>query len=466
MRRLVVGVIGSVSALGVAVASCSGNSPLQEGAEPLDASASDAAFEPIADATTADTQTDVAAGSRDAGADNEVPLVNTCGDGGVVATEVWLADPHLCLTVFADSDVVAAPRQMAFASNGDLFVMRPSFVQVLFDTNHDGAITPDESSLYAQPSTGITHGLAFSPDGSFLYASSDTTVVRWAYKPGDRVATASQEIVVHDMPANGHFTRTLVFDAQGRLYVNVGSAGDLDQGPDLASLRAQVRRFTIPKTLPVEGIAYDAGEVFASGLRNEVGLTFDSKGRMWGVENGSDGSYMPSVTTADNPAEKINRLDAPGARFYGYPDCWTEYGFDGGLGRGTQWAYLTGVRTDTWCRDPANVQGPAFAMQGHWAPLGIAEYTGGSLPWSGDLFIASHGSNARVPAVGRLIARAHLVGEKVMSVTPVVSHLADGGLDEGGWTARPVDIRTGPDGALYFSDDSGYRIFRLGYRPQ
>lgn len=50
-------------------------------------------------------------------------------------------------------------------------------------------------------------------------------------------------------------------------------------------------------------------------------------------------------------------------------------------------------------------------------------------------------------------------------ITPIVGHLADGGLELGTWDARPVDVRTGPDGALYFSDDFGTRIFRLGYKP-
>jgi glucose/arabinose dehydrogenase len=29
---------------------------------------------------------------------------------------------------------------------------------------------------------------------------------------------------------------------------------------------------------------------------------------------------------------------------------------------------------------------------------------------------------------------------------------------------RPVDVATGPDGALYISDDSGGTVFRLTYR--
>lgn len=414
------------------------------------------------------TVSDVAPGAdaADAGIDAPVPLVDTCGDAGVPA-DTWVADPHLCVTVLADYRAVSAPRQLAFAPNGDLFVgTGVGLIFVLADKNKDGVIDPDDGeALQFTNAVPLTHGVAFSPDGAFVYASSASTIYRWPYKSGDRVATAPEEIVVDGMPEGGHFSRTLAFDAAGRLYVNVGSAGDVDLDPQDLALRSQVRRFTIPATLPAGGLAYAAGDVYASGLRNEVGLAFDSKGRMWGVENGSDGSYLP-VQSQDNPAEELNRLDAPGTRFFGYPPCWTEFGFDGGMGKGTQWAMaLPEPKTDAWCRDKSNVQPPAAAMPAHWAPLGVTEYAAGSLPWKGDLFITSHGSSGRVPPVGRLIARAHVVGDAVTTVTPIIGHLVDGGLEEGTWDARPVDIRVGPDGALYFSDDHLARVYRVGYRP-
>ena len=403
--------------------------------------------------------------ASDAAVDVEasVPLVDTCfAEAGAVPT-AWTSDPHLCLTVYAEA--ITGARQMAFAPNGDMFVEAGGTVVALVDANGDHVVSAAETFMFEGESLGLTGGVAIDPSGAFVYASSATTILRWPYKAGDHIASAVSEVVVRDMPDQGHFSRTLVFDAQSRLHVNVGSEGDVDTDPTLNATRAQVRRFTLPGAIPAGGIAYSAGEVFAYGLRNEVGLAFDSKGRMWGVENGSDGTYMPSVGQ-DNPAEEINRLDAPGVHFFGYPDCWTEYGFDGGGGKGTQWAYLTpDAKTDAFCRNPANVQPPAGAMPGHWAALGVTEVSGGSLPWPGDLLVTAHGSYYRDPAVGRLVAHAHLVGDKVASVEPIVGHLVDGGLEQGTWDARPVDIRMGPDHAAYFSDDYSSRIFRLGYRP-
>lgn len=420
---------------------------------------------PPTDATAADARG--GDGGGDAG-DATAPLVSSCKGKGTV-TGVWLADPHLCLELFASG--LPAARQMAFAPNGDLFVeYGGGSIAVLFDYNGDGEIAGPEKQVFAT-APGLSHGVAFSPDGAWLYASSDTTIWRWAYKKGDLVASGAPEVVVKNMPAAGHHTRTLVFDAQGRLYVNVGSAGNVDESG--LDERALVRRFGIPNPIPAGGMDYAVGEIFASGLRNEVGLAFDPQGRLWGVENGLDGLTDDELGAIanENPAEEINRLDGPGARFYGFPWCWTEFSIpDGGMGPGTQWR-LDGIsmpnrKTDAWCRDTMNVHPPAFAMQAHAAPLGITYYGGRSLPWKGDLFVAQHGSSYRTPPVGRLVGRAHLVGDTIQSFEPVVGKDdGAGNLEQGTWDARPVDVREGPDGALYFSDDLGGRVFRLGWRP-
>lgn len=463
--RLVLGAVLMVGAATVvALASCGDGSPSDDPvpeAGPVDA--------PRDGAAPADARGDSAL-ADDAALDAGAPLVNTCGDAAAAVPDVWLADPRLCLTVFSRDLPVA--RQLAFAPNGDLFVQAAGKVKTLVDADKDGFVSEAEMTAFADSIEGapeLNHGLAFSPDNAFVYASNALTIYRWSYKSGDRVANGPAEVVVRGIPDGGHTSRTLVFDKQGRLYVNVGSSVDIEQDPAIIALRSQVRRFVLPAVLPAGGIDYATGEAFAPGLRNEVGLTFDSKGRMWGVENGSDGISLPAYgdLTPDNPAEEINRLDAPGVRFFGYPLCWTSFAIDGGPPAGTQWAYLgyPNQQTDVWCRDAKNVQAPAAAMQGHWAPLGIAEYTGGSLPWKGDLFVTSHGSSFRSPAKGRLVARAHLVGDTIQSVVPIVGHGVDGGLEQGTWDARPVDIRTGPDGAIYFSDDFGHRVFRLGYRP-
>ncbi|WP_394836837.1 PQQ-dependent sugar dehydrogenase [Pendulispora rubella] len=394
--------------------------------------------------------------------DNEAALANCTGSSPY---DAWVADPKLCVYVYATG--LGGARQIAFAPNGDLFVNNGS-VTVLWDDNKNGQSDSNEKGTFATAS-GLNHGIAFSRDAKFLYASSGSTIYRWAYN-GSRTATGSAQVVVKNIPTGGHSARTLVFDSTGRLYVNVGSNANVDTSQQLLDTRAQVRRFAIPASIPSGGIDYSAGEVVAKGLRNENGLAFDSQDRLWGVENGRDNLNDPDFggdIHNENPAEKINLLDGSGSKFYGYPYCYTEYKIAGGKGPGTQWADQTFShnRNDAWCQNPANVHPPAFAMQGHWAPLGLIQYTGSSLPYANDLIIAVHGSWNRSPATGRLLAQAHFENGKIVSVKPIVGQKnASGGLQQGTWDARPVDVRQGPDGAVYFSDDSGGRVFKVGYR--
>jgi glucose/arabinose dehydrogenase len=402
------------------------------------------------------------------GVDASPPLPEKCM--GNAYSGAYLADPKLCLALYAQD--LAGARQLAFAPNGDLFVSAGGQLKVLHDTNGDLTIDDGEAETFT--TAAGNHAVVFAPDGRYVYASSDSAVYRWAYASGDRKASGAAEVVIKNLPPGGHSTRTLLFDGQGRLYVSIGSAENVDKEPSWPT-RAMIRRYSLA-SVPAGGIDSSTGEVFASGLRNEVGLHLDSKGRFWGVENGRDNLTDPALgnITNDNPAEELNRFDvnAPG-KFYGYPFCWSEGIVDAGArGKGAAWPDLTNEvdpakrKSAEYCRDAASVVPPAFAMPAHWAPLGVIEYTGGVLPWRGDLIIAAHGSWNRNPQTGRVIARAHLNADgSVASVDPMVGESdGAGGLRQGTWDARPVDVRQGPDEALYVSDDNGGRVFRLSYR--
>lgn len=378
--------------------------------------------------------------------------------------EAWVSDPGYHVTVFAGS--LGHARQMAFAANGDLFINNGD-VTVVFDDDHSGASSDAERATFAT-APGLNHGLALSPDGGFVYASSSTTVYRWRYTAGARRAAGSAEVVVSGIPDGGHVTRTLVFDSHGRLYVSVGSATNVDVDPEMVRTRAQIRRFALPDPLPAGGIDYAAGEVVASGMRNEVGLYMDARDRIWGVENGRDTLSDGGTDIHNgNPGEEVNLVDGSGATYYGYSACYSEFQRSGGLGAGTQWADTTldAPRTDAWCRDPANVHPPVFAMPAHWAPLGIVEYQGSQLPIGHDLIVAAHGSWNSDHPVGRVIARLHRSGDAITSSEVIVGERGpDGALREGQWNVRPVDVREAADGALYFSDDLGGQVLKITYR--
>lgn len=123
----------------------------------------------------------------------------------------------------------------------------------------DNDLVADELiPLASAPS--LNHGL--SVHGEYIYASSSSTVYRWdasviaAAQGQDSLESyvqqseLSKEIVIRDMndlpcedcgAPQGHSTRTLVFDDEGRLYISIGSVSNVDED----SYRAKIRRFTL-----------------------------------------------------------------------------------------------------------------------------------------------------------------------------------------------------------------------------
>ena len=402
---------------------------------------------------------------KDAGGQPAKPS-HTCF--GTKPLDAYLADPKLCAYVFAEG--LGSARQLAFAPNGDLFVNNGD-ITVLWDDNGDGSSGDKERRVFAE-APGLNHGIAFSPDNRFVYASSGTTVYRFAYASGQRSAAGSREVVLSGIPTGGHSTRTLAFDSKGLLYVSIGSAGNVDKAPADIELRSQIRRYELPAELPQGGWKYPGpGELIATGMRNEAGIFLDEQDRLWGVENGRDNlkdEDLGGDIHNDNPGEEINLVDGQGSKFYGYPSCFSEHTLSRGKGPGTQWAdeSLSGElrKTDAFCSDPNQVHPPVYVMPAHWAPLGIILYRGQALPYAGDLIIGAHGSWNRDSATGRVVARAKLDGARVTDLQVILGQKDDkGALRQGSWNVRPVDVRQGPDDAIYISDDQGGRIIKLGY---
>jgi glucose/arabinose dehydrogenase len=387
--------------------------------------------------------------------------------------DAYLADPHYCMITFATG--VTGARQLAVAPNGDIFVGGNNQITVLYDTNSDGVSDATERSMFAAVPGG-NHGLAIT--ATHVYASSQTTVYRWPYAAGDRVATGAMETVVNGIPSGGHSTRTLLVDAQDRLYVSIGSGSNVDApaDPDTPPAeRALIRRYSLA-SIPAGGYAVSGGEVFAYGLRNEVGLSLDSRGRLWGVENGRDNLMVGGDIHYDNPAEEVNLFDVdkPG-RDYGYPFCWSEgIWMDTTMAKGPGTQHLDpdqpGAFTEAKCQDRNAVVPPAFALGAHLAPLDIVEYRGGGYPgdMQGDLFVTSHGSwNREIAQVGMIIIRLKMGANGPTEAQNFLGKkIADtGAISQGNWGIRPVSIRVDKAGLLTFSDDAAGTVNKIGYKP-
>ena len=403
-------------------------------------------------------------------------------------------------TVFASG--LQTPRGMLVAPSGDILVVERGVsaaekcVTVVYDDADGSGSSPGRLQCVAS-APGLNHGLAMH--NGYLFASSDTSVFRWKWQ--ERRMLGDRTTVVHsiaygadgsDLGANGgHKTRTLAFDKGGRLYISVGSFGNVDDD----SHRSRVRVFDGLAEADTVATSFNSGQVWADGLRNEVGLAFDAHGVLWGVENGADNLNRADVggdVHNDNPGEELNRLASPGA-YYGYPRCWSEFRLPSQHARGerTQWAWPSFLpdTTDQWCRDEANVVPPALVMQAHTAPLGITFFgappphlgeraarcadggtdsvrdVGGALPcsWRGDAFVAQHGSWNREPPVGYALVRLPFDAEGAPTgeIEPIVRHAGS----DAKWPSglRPVDVRFDLNGRLLFTSDATGEIVRLTY---
>jgi glucose/arabinose dehydrogenase len=268
------------------------------------------------------------------------------------------------------------------------------------------------------------HGLAFDPKHPrMLYVAQEDKITRWDSSSQDN---PSEKIA--DLPSGGrHFTRSLAFGPNGRLYVSIGSTCD-------------VCREKNPENGSIISMNPDGSDrrMEATGLRNAVFLQFISVGPgsfLYATEMGRDylGDHLPP--------DEINDISTDGkVRDYGWPIC---YG---------QRVHDIAFDKNQYVRDPcADTYAPEIELPAHVAPLGLAQLPDDSL------LVAYHGSwNSSVP-----------VGYKVVRLTlpafgPVQSEdFLTGFLKDGSALGRPVDVLPMPDGSVLVSDDKAGAIWRV-----
>ena len=207
-----------------------------------------------------------------------------------------------CPFVFAEID--GEPRGLFIDKEGDRDIIlvvdreKQRVVSLTYEDDEDGEITVDKREVLQTDEVGINHGIVVN--GGWLYLSSSSEVWKWKYEEGN--VSGERVLVVQGIPDDGHTTRTLVF-YQGDLLVQVGSFDNVDRDPSRAMIR-------VVENGDGEELEWDDLPVFAEGLRNTVGLKVDTKGRLWGVENGRDELNVPGVGDVhqNNPCEELNLI--------------------------------------------------------------------------------------------------------------------------------------------------------------
>ena len=335
--------------------------------------------------------------------------------------------------VFAEN--LKAPRQVRRAPNGDLFVMEQAAGQItILRGNKNGKV--ETTSVYA---TGLTtnFGINFYPSGpnpQWVYVGNTGSVVRFPYKNGDLKASGPPQTIVPDLsPGGNHSTRDVVFSKDGtKMLVAVGSADNVSDTRPVQDRRANVLEYT-PEGKFVK--------IYASGIRNPVGLGINpTTGELWVSVNERD-------MLGDNLVpDYITSVKEDG--FYGWP-----------------WFYI-GKHEDPRAKmeRPADktadrVIVPDVLLQAHSASLGLTFYDGTMFPaeYRGDLFAAEHGSWNRSTPSGHELVRVPLTKGKSNGVYEDFMTFPGG---DSTW-GRPVGVVTGSDGALYVTDDTGNKVWRI-----
>jgi glucose/arabinose dehydrogenase len=277
------------------------------------------------------------------------------------------------------------------------------------------------------------HGLAFYQTNgtTYLYVAEMTRVVRFPYQPGQTQAGA-KEVIVTGLPGGGnHVTRSIAFGKDGKMYVSVGSSCNVCEEGD--SRRAAVLQFNPDGS---------GGRIYASGLRNGVGLIVHPyTGEIWETENSRD-------LLGDNmPPDEINIIQD--GKHYGWPYCISNGVWDSDFNR----------RNQAFCDTTLK---PALPMQAHSAPLGISIYTGQQFPaeYQGDAFVGFHGSWNRSVPTGYKVVRIRVQNGRPASY----EDFATGWLASGNVWGRPVMPLVAPDGSLLISDDMTNAVYKISYR--
>jgi glucose/arabinose dehydrogenase len=331
---------------------------------------------------------------------------------------------------FADEGQFKTLRYILEGPEGEVFAADSSAntITSLNDTNNDGKV--DERHVFAE-GLNMPWGMAIA--NGYFYVGNTDSVVRWKYTPGQKHVEGAPEKIASFPGGGGHWTRTLMFNADGtKLYVAVGSASNVD---------VEKNRALILQMNP-DG---SGSRVFASGIRNPVGLAIDpGTNDLWTAVNERD------MLGEDLVPDYVTHVQDGG--FYGWPFSYIGQHED---------PRRKGERPDL----VAKAIVPDVLVQSHSAPLGMIFYSAGAFPaeYKGDAFVALHGSWNRKYRTGYKVIRVTFKdGKPTGGYEDFITGWSLGEAQSQVW-GRPVALAVHRDGSLLVSDDAHNVIWRVTY---
>ena len=306
---------------------------------------------------------------------------------------------------------------------------------LLRDTDGDGIV--DTRSVFL---SGLHSPFGMTLVGDALYVANSDAIMRFPYVTGATNIVAPGVKVV-DLPAgriNHHWTKNVIASPDGtKLYASVGSNSNaMENGVLHETDRAAI--WEIDR-------ATGRHRVFASGLRNPVGMAWEPEsGKLWVSVNerdelGSDlvPDYMTSVRDGG---------------FYGWP--YSYYGQHIDYRIEPQRPELV---------DRAIV--PDYALGSHTASLGLTWSGARAMPprFMSGMFVGQHGSWNRKPYSGyKVIFVPFEHGKPSGKPMDVLTGFIR---ENGDAMGRPVGVAIDKQGALLVADDVGNSIWRVTRSP-
>ncbi len=328
-----------------------------------------------------------------------------------------------------------APRFFDFDQENNMYVADKDAGKIMYipDTNHDGI---GDRVVEFDKGLENPHGIDYF-DGDLFVAEEGQVVVYRAITADGKYF--KKEVLIKDLPKDaGHATRTIQIGTDNKIYLAVGSSCNVCEEKD--QRRAAIVRYNLDGT---------GEEIFASGLRNTVGFTFEpgtnnSDFKIWGVDNGRD------LIGDDIPPEEVNLISQ--GKNYGWPYCY-----------GNKIANPEYTSKQDFCTN--QTEAPAYELQAHSAPLAITmmpkEFDAQKVNFpealNNNFFISFHGSWNRSVPTGYKVVRI----DKNATDKKAIDFIT-GWLDESGnvW-GRPVGVKFDLNGDMFISDDKAGAIYKI-----